>query len=121
MHKNAGYGVKLFALFEALVESKIVQPTFIVGYPIEVSPLSKRDEKDKDLAARVQLQPRSPFSQSAMDADAETIRDAYRAIGRSDAQVFQFLHRLGATERADGLRLTADLRLAASVSFQLAT
>lgn len=43
--------------------------------------------KDKDLASRVQLQPRSPFSQSAMEADADAIRDAYRAIGRNDVTV----------------------------------
>ncbi len=43
--------------------------------------------KDKDLAARVQLQPRSPFSQSALDADIEAIRDAYRATGRNDVTV----------------------------------
>ncbi len=55
LHASAGYGVKLFALFEHLVESKIVQPTFIVGYPIEVSPLAKRDETDPETAARFEL------------------------------------------------------------------
>jgi len=53
--KNAGYGSKLFTLFEEFVEGKIVQPTFIIGYPIEVSPLAKRDEKNKDVAARFEL------------------------------------------------------------------
>ncbi len=51
----AGYGAKISALFEAFVEDKIVQPTFIVGYPIEISPLAKRDEEDKDIAARFEL------------------------------------------------------------------
>lgn len=55
VHANAGHGVKLFALFEELVEAKIEQPTFIIGYPIEVSPLSKRDAKDPDIAARFEL------------------------------------------------------------------
>lgn len=49
------YGVKLFALFEACVESKIIQPTFITDYPIEVSPLSKRDPQNPDVAARFEL------------------------------------------------------------------
>ena len=52
---TASHGEKLFALFEACVEQKIVQPTFIVGYPIEVSPLSKRDPHNPDLAARFEL------------------------------------------------------------------
>lgn len=55
VHKTAGYGVKLFALFENFVESKIVQPTFIIGYPIEVSPLAKRDANNPNVAARFEL------------------------------------------------------------------
>ncbi len=66
------------ALVVTVVEQAVVaQPIFQGNKKI----------KDKDLAGRVQLQPRSPFSQSAMDADVETIRDAYRAIGRSDVAV----------------------------------
>lgn len=53
--KNPDYGVKLFALFEHFVEAKIVQPTFIIGYPISVSPLSKRDPVDPSQAARFEL------------------------------------------------------------------
>lgn len=49
------HGAKLFALFEELVEKKITQPTFIIGYPIEVSPLAKRDPKDPSVAARFEL------------------------------------------------------------------
>jgi len=52
---NAAHGVKLFALFEHFVESNIVQPTFIIGYPIAVSPLAKRDEQDPTIAARFEL------------------------------------------------------------------
>jgi lysyl-tRNA synthetase class 2 len=53
--KLAGHGAKLFALFEKLVESKIVQPTFITGYPVEVSPLAKRDPEDKEVTSRFEL------------------------------------------------------------------
>lgn len=49
------YGAKLFLLFEEKVEAQIFQPTFIVGYPIEISPLAKRDSSDKNVAARFEL------------------------------------------------------------------
>jgi lysyl-tRNA synthetase class 2 len=52
---KAPHGSKLFALFEYFVESKIVQPTFIIGYPIETSPLAKRDEQNPNFAARFEL------------------------------------------------------------------
>jgi lysyl-tRNA synthetase class 2 len=55
MGRKASYGEKLFFLFETSVESKIVQPTFIIGYPVEVSPLAKRDPKNKNIAARFEL------------------------------------------------------------------
>lgn len=55
LNSVAGYGAKLSALFEELVEDKILQPTFIIGYPIEISPLAKRDEDNKDFAARFEL------------------------------------------------------------------
>ncbi len=55
LRKNATYGEKIFALFEEFVEATLIQPTFIIGYPIEVSPLAKRDPQDNSLAARFEL------------------------------------------------------------------
>lgn len=52
---GAGHGMKLFVLFEELVESKIIQPTFIVGHPLEVSPLAKKDPNNPDVTARAEL------------------------------------------------------------------
>lgn len=52
---GAGHGMKLFVLFEALVEGAIVQPTFIIGHPIEVSPLAKRDTNNPEVTARAEL------------------------------------------------------------------
>ncbi len=53
--KDASWGEKLLALFEELVESKLIQPTFITDYPVEVSPLSKRDANNPNIAARFEL------------------------------------------------------------------
>lgn len=54
-HAHAGWGEKLVALFEELVEGKLIQPTFITDFPIEISPLSKRDGNNPSIAARFEL------------------------------------------------------------------
>lgn len=54
-NKNASWGEKLFALFEAFVEPNLKQPTFIIDYPIEVSPLAKRDTENPAFAARFEM------------------------------------------------------------------
>jgi len=52
--KNS-YGEKLFFLFEEFVEGKLIQPTFIINFPIEVSPLSKRSEENPAIVDRFEL------------------------------------------------------------------
>ncbi|NIH41282.1 MAG: lysine--tRNA ligase [Buchnera aphidicola (Periphyllus aceris)] len=42
-------------IFEKTVEKKLIEPTFITEYPIEVSPLSKRNYKKKKIADRFEL------------------------------------------------------------------
>lgn len=43
--------------------------------------------KDANLSQAVQLKPRGTYSDAALEADAESIRQAYSAIGRDDATV----------------------------------
>ncbi|MCL5875878.1 MAG: lysine--tRNA ligase [Candidatus Dependentiae bacterium] len=53
--KGASLGQKIYALFEQLVEHQLIQPTFVTQFPIEVSPLAKRDSHDQSVAARFEL------------------------------------------------------------------
>ena len=48
-------GKKLLELFEETVEGKLIQPTFVIGYPVEVSPLSRRNNENPDIADRFEL------------------------------------------------------------------
>lgn len=51
----ASYGQKVFALFEEVAESKLINPTYIIDFPIETSPLAKRDPINPKIAARFEL------------------------------------------------------------------
>lgn len=52
---NTSTGQKIFALFEELVEKSLIQPTFIIDFPIETSPLAKRDSHNPKIAPRYEL------------------------------------------------------------------
>lgn len=53
--KGGGVGLYQTLLFEHLVQSKLVQPTFIEKFPLEVSPLSRRSSKEPECAERFEL------------------------------------------------------------------
>ena len=44
----------LAAFFDAFVEDKLIQPTFIYDYPVEISPLAKRKPEDPSMTERVE-------------------------------------------------------------------
>ncbi|MGD9308079.1 MAG: lysine--tRNA ligase [Desulfosarcina sp.] len=53
--KTGRLGKVITKLFDVLVEPKLIQPTFITGYPTEVSPLSRRSDLQPDLTERFEL------------------------------------------------------------------
>jgi lysyl-tRNA synthetase, class II len=55
VEKAWGWGRLLMELFERHAEHHLIQPTFVTGYPIEVSPLSRRNDEDPELADRFEL------------------------------------------------------------------
>ncbi len=50
---GVGHIINLF--FEAYCEDKLIQPTFVFGHPIEISPLTKKDPKDPRFTQRFEL------------------------------------------------------------------
>jgi len=53
--KPIGRGKLITKLFDHLVEPKLIQPTFITGYPVDVSPLSRRNAENPELTDRFEL------------------------------------------------------------------
>ncbi|OAB42701.1 lysine--tRNA ligase [Paenibacillus glacialis] len=49
------FGHILNAFFEQFVEETLIQPTFITGHPVEISPLAKRNEEDPRFTDRFEL------------------------------------------------------------------
>ena len=61
--RKAGCNVKptdhlgkiLMAVFDEVVEKKLIQPTFVTHYPVIISPLSRRSKNDEDITDRFEL------------------------------------------------------------------
>jgi lysyl-tRNA synthetase class 2 len=52
---SPSHGHALDKIFEAVIEPKLVNPTFVYDYPVAISPLAKRKEGDPELADRYEL------------------------------------------------------------------
>ena len=55
VEKDARRGDCLAALFDEYVEASLVQPTFIIDYPVEISPLAKRKPENPALTERFEF------------------------------------------------------------------
>ena len=53
--KNAGLGALQLALFELVAEEHLWDPTYIIDYPIEVSPLARESDTRKGVTERFEL------------------------------------------------------------------
>ena len=55
LDSGAPWGKLLMELFDHLVEPTLIQPTFVIDYPLDVSPFSKKKRDDPRLVERFEL------------------------------------------------------------------
>ena len=53
--ENERLGKIIAKLFDVLVESQLIQPTFVTGYPVEISPLARRSDNEPEIVERFEL------------------------------------------------------------------
>lgn len=92
------WGRLLMELFEERVEATLIQPTFVTCYPLEVSPLSRRNDDDPDFVDRFELfvagrEIANGFSELNDPEDqAERFRAQVSARDAGDAEAMHFDH-----------------------------
>ena len=91
-----GPGKLQLEIFEKTVEEKLRQPTFITEYPVEVSPLSRRNDKNRDVTDRFELfiagrEIANGFSElNDPDDQAERFRAQQKAATGGDKDAMHF-------------------------------
>ena len=96
LKKSWGAGKILLEIFEKTVENKLIQPTFVTEYPVEVSPLSRRNNENPAIADRFELfiggkEIANGFCElNDPDDQAERFKDQARAKADGDDEAMGF-------------------------------
>jgi len=88
---GAGAGGIATAVFEHLVEATLVQPTFVSGFPAEVSPLARASDDDPFVVDRFELY-----------VAARELANGFSELNDPDDQRGRFLAQLESRARGDG-------------------
>ncbi len=83
-------GKKIAALFEAVAEEKLIQPTFITDFPTEISPLSKQRKDDPNFVERFEL-----------FIGGMEIANAFSELNDADEQARRFAQQVAEREKGD--------------------
>lgn len=87
---SMGKGKLIDELFGELVESNLIQPTFIIDYPIEMSPLTKKHRKNPELTERFEL-----------IINGKEIANCYSELNDPIDQRERFLHQFQLSQKGD--------------------
>ena len=96
VEKGYGLGKIQIEIFEKTVEDQLIQPTFITAYPVEVSPLSRRNDDDPFITDRFEFfvggrELANGFSElNDPDDQASRFRDQVTAKEAGDKEAMHF-------------------------------
>ena len=83
-------GKVLEKIFDQMVEPKLIGPTFIVGYPTEISPLSRRNDQNPDITDRFEL-----------FISGKEIANAFTELNDPEDQRERFMHQVNLRKSGD--------------------
>jgi len=89
-HAAAPLGKVIEELFGAVVEPHLIQPTFVVSYPVEVSPLARRNDVDPRFVDRFELY-----------VAGRELANAFSELNDPEDQLQRFLEQLREREAGD--------------------
>ena len=87
---DQGWGSLQLLLFEELAEKKLIEPTYILDYPAEVSPLARRKDGDPEVTERFEL-----------FIDAKEIANGFSELNDPEDQAERFLEQAKKKEAGD--------------------
>lgn len=93
-----GKGKLIDAIFSQYCEADLVQPTFMMDYPIEMSPLSKRHRNDPGLTERFEL-----------FVNGKELCNAYSELNDPIDQLERFQEQLRLSEKGDDEAMFIDM------------
>jgi lysyl-tRNA synthetase class 2 len=88
--REQGWGALQLALFEAVAEKHLVDPSFVLDFPAEVSPLARRRDSDPELTDRFEL-----------FIDAKEIANGFSELNDPEDQAARFLEQASRKEAGD--------------------
>ncbi len=85
-----GWGSLQLVLFETVAEKHLVEPTFVLDFPAEVSPLARRKDADPELTDRFEL-----------FVDAKEVANGFSELNDPEDQAERFLEQARKKEAGD--------------------
>lgn len=104
--ETMGRGKLIDELFSAKCEKHLIQPTFIIDYPIEMSPLCKKHRNDPQLTERFEL-----------FINGKEIANAYSELNDPIDQLERFQEQVKLAEKGDDEAMMIDMDFVRSLEY----